>query len=406
MIAAEKREIIGVVEDLKKDPGYTVMRLISSRFYIQEDLPIQELVDLFNDKGSDVNAVGVISEENEFKGIIIRKELMKLVSRPFGLDVLKKKPVSKVTVSPRTFDSKTPILVISEELRDEMKLQKESFYAVLDHRKQFAGIFSTRNLLIHMSEQNRKDMNLAREVQNSMVKSRHNVLAFGLEVASSFTPAQGVGGDFYMTRKVSENDWVLMLCDVSGKGVAASIVTAMLYGVTRTFDFRKGLKAFVRDLNTMIFDTFRGDRFLTGIFMMYNEETGRVVILDMGHSYLSLIRDGRLVKVSAEMDNLPIGITDDISPRAGAMNLEYGDIILTVTDGLVEQRDHTGETYDMTRMQDLIRMNSGISLEDIRDNILMDFEFFRQDTPYHDDMTFLLIRYPHPEEDDMLLQEL
>lgn len=403
MSVNEKQEIIGAVENLTKDPGYTVMRLISSQYYIHEDLPIQELVSHFNEKGSDVNAVGVVSRENEFKGIIIRKELMNLVSRPFGLDVLKKKPVSKVTVAPRTFDSKTPLPLVSEELRDEMKLQKESFYTVLDHRKRFAGIFSTRNLLIHMSEQNRKDMNLAREVQNSMVKSRHNVLAFGLEVASSFTPAQGVGGDFYMTRKVTENDWVLMLCDVSGKGVAASIVTAMLYGITRTYDFRKGLKAFVRDLNDMIFDTFKGDRFLTGIFMMYNEETGRVVILDMGHSYLSLIRGGRLVKVSAEMDNLPVGITDRITPRAGAMSLNYGDIILTVTDGLVEQRDHRGKEYDMTRMQDLIRMNSELSLEDIRDNILMDFESFRQDTPYHDDMTFLLIRYPHPEEDDMTL---
>ena len=192
--------------------------------------------------------------------------------------------------------------MVSEELREEMKLQKETFYAILDQKKRFAGVFSTRGLLIHMSEQNRKDMTLAREVQNSMVKSRHNVLAFGLEVASSFTPAQGVGGDFYMTWKVSENNWVIMLCDVSGKGVAASIVTAMLYGITRTYDFTKGLKTFVRDLNAMIFDTFRGDRFLTGIFMIYNEETGKVVVLDMGHSYLSLIRNGRLVKVSAEME--------------------------------------------------------------------------------------------------------
>ena len=59
-------------------------------------------------KESEVNAVGVVSRESEFKGIIIRKELMKLISRPFGLDVLKKKPVSRVTVIPRIFDATTP----------------------------------------------------------------------------------------------------------------------------------------------------------------------------------------------------------------------------------------------------------------------------------------------------------
>ncbi|MDC7234632.1 MAG: CBS domain-containing protein, partial [Spirochaetales bacterium] len=186
-------EIFSIVDAAVKDPGYTVSRLCSSRYYINENIQIQELVNLFNEKGSEVNAVGVVSDEKQFTGIIIRKELMKLVSRPFGLDVLKKKPVSKVTVSPRSFDSQTLLPVASEELRNEMKLQKESFYVILDNNRDFAGIFSTRDLLIHMSEQNRMDMNLARDVQTSMVKNRHNVLAFGLEVASSFTPAQGVG---------------------------------------------------------------------------------------------------------------------------------------------------------------------------------------------------------------------
>ncbi|MDC7235614.1 MAG: PP2C family protein-serine/threonine phosphatase [Spirochaetales bacterium] len=218
--------------------------------------------------------------------------------------------------------------------------------------------------------------------------------------ASSFTPAQGVGGDFYLSRKITENDWVIMLCDVSGKGVAASIVTAMLYGITRTYDFKKGLKAFVKDLNALIFETFGGDRFLTGIFMLFNEETGKMIILDMGHSYLSLIREGRLVKISSDVDNLPIGISEDLTPRAGVMTLEYGDIIMTVTDGLVEQKNGKGEFYEMERMQHIVKVNSDCALEDIRDTVLADFEHFREETPYHDDMTFLLIRYPHPEEDD------
>ncbi|QEN08715.1 CBS domain-containing protein [Oceanispirochaeta crateris] len=399
MTITEQPDVIFQVESQYRNSGFTVARLLSSQFYVEEDLPIQDLVTLFNEKGSEVNAVGVVSGENEFKGIIIRKELMKLISRPFGIDVLKKKPVSKVTISPGIFHLKTALQTVSEELKHDMKLQKESFYAVLDNHDRFAGIFSTRDLLIHMSDQNRMDMNLARDVQNSMVKNRHNVLAFGLEVASSFTPAQGVGGDFYLTRKISGSEWVIILCDVSGKGVAASIVTAMLYGITRTYDFGKGIKTFVRDLNEMIFDTFRGDRFLTGIFMIFNEDTGKVTILDMGHSYLNLIRNGKLVLLNSEMENLPIGITDDLTPKAGRLLLKHGDIILTVTDGLVEQKDSFGECYDISRMYDLIRLNSDCSLEEIRDTILQDFESFRQDTPYHDDMTFLLIRHPHPEEE-------
>ena len=404
MIAAppEKKvtdDEIHSIDNPVADAGYTVARLRSSIYYINENMPIQKLVDLFNDRASEVNAVGVVTGGGEFKGIIIRKELMKLVSRPFGLDVLKKKPVSRVCLSSRSFECNTLLPVVCDELREEMRLQKESFYAILDKQGGYAGIFSTRDLLIHMAEQNRKDMILAREVQTSMVKNRHNVLAFGLEVASSYTPAQGVGGDFYLTRKINETDWVLMLCDVSGKGVAASIVTAMLYGITRTYDFRRGIKSFVRDLNSLIFETFRGDRFLTGIFMLYNEETGRMSVLDMGHSYLSLIRGGRVMKMTSSMDNLPVGISEDLIPKAGRLKLEFGDILVTLTDGLVEQKNPNGHFYDMERMEDLVKVNHEDALEDIRDRILEDFEYFRQDTPYHDDMTFLLIRYPLPEEE-------
>ena len=381
------------------DSGYTVSRIISSNYYVDENLPIQDLVNLFNNEGSDINAVGVVSGSRlNYKGIIIRKELMQLISRPFGLDVLKKKPVSRITVIPGKFSINTPLLTVSEELKHEVKQQKESYYTLLDYKGGFAGIFSTRNLLIHLSEQSRMDLQLARQVQNRMVKSRHNVMAFGMEVASSFTPAQGVGGDFYLTKKITENDWILMLCDVSGKGVAASIVTAMLYRIAQTYDYRKGLKNFVRDLNQIIFKTFKGDRFLTGIFMQFNEETGRVIVMDMGHSYISLVRGEKIIKINSEADNLPIGITEELNPKAGALKLKYGDIILTITDGLVEQKDSTGNCYDMKQLHNLIRMDSDCSLEEIRDSILLDFETFRQDTPYHDDMTFLLIRYPHPEE--------
>ncbi len=394
-----ENSIISHVPQEIMDSGYSVCRLISSRSYIREDLPIQELVNFFNDQGTEINAVGVVSDDNRtYKGIIIRKELMKLVSRPFGLDVLKKKPVSKVTVTPSEFELKTPLLTVSEELKGEMKLQKESYYTVLDKNGGFTGVFSTRDLLIHLSDQSRKDLQLARKVQNRMVKSRHNIMAFGMEVATSFTPAQGVGGDFYLTKKITENDWIIMLCDVSGKGVAASIVTAMLYGIAQTYDFRKGLKTFVRDLNRIIFETFKGDRFLTGVFMQFNEITGRVIILDMGHSYLSLIRDGKSNKTASDMDNLPVGVTEDLEPKAGALKLEYNDIIMTITDGLVEQKDASGRCYEMKQLQDLVKSHRDCSLEEIRDAVLLDFETFRQDTPYHDDMTFLLIRYPHPDE--------
>ncbi len=212
---------------------------------------------------------------------------------------------------------------------------------------------------------------------------------------ASATTAKGVGGDFYSVRKIGESTWFVAICDVSGKGVAASIVTAMLHGSVETFDFeRHDLVEFVRHVNRSIFSTFEGDKFLTGIFLFFDESSGRLTILDMGHSYFGMVRGEKMMKVATSTENLPVGITDHINPRPSSITLLRGDILILVTDGLTEQQNPHGEEYSMERLFRLVKEYRGEGPESIRDRIRNDFNTFRGDAPYHDDATFMLLRYP------------
>jgi sigma-B regulation protein RsbU (phosphoserine phosphatase) len=257
------------------------------------------------------------------------------------------------------------------------------------------------DLLSYLSELTQKDIELAHNVQRRIVRERQSVLTTHLEVVASSTTAKGVGGDFYAIKKIGETSWFIALCDVSGKGVAASIVTAMLHGSVETFDFQKNsLVEFVEHVNKSVYATFEADKFLTGIFIVFDEATGKMTILDMGHSYFGFLRNDKLLRVVTTSDNLPIGISPDLKPKPNTIQLLRKDILILVTDGLTEQQNLTGDEYSMERLLGIVKKHHAHGLEAIRDRIRSDFNLFRGDAPYHDDVTFLIFRYPDAAEVD------
>lgn len=391
-------EKLGQIQINTNLPSQSIGKLASSNSYVHEDTPIEELLALFQDSKEQIPAIAVVDEKLQGKGAIVRKELVSLLSRPFGREVMKKRPVRKVSADTRSFLQSAHIFTVSDELDSVIKRGIDEFFLLHDREGRFQGLFSTQDLMIYLSNLTQKDITLAHNLQTRMVKERLSVLTADLEVSGSASTAKGVGGDFYSVKKISSKDWILSLCDVSGKGVSASIITALLYGIIETFDFRRGLTEFVRQLNRSVFSTFNAEKYLTGVFLLFDESKSKMKILDMGHSFVTLIRDGRVHSIASSESNLPVGITEDIEPKVVGLPLKRGDIMLLVTDGLTEQQNQSGDEYPLKRLYKILTENSQESLEELRESILADFHSFKQDAPYHDDVTFMLIRYPHEEE--------
>ncbi len=386
---------IGRVNPTEVLPSQAIGRLASSFHYVHEETVADELFEYFKERNEEIPAFGIVNDMMEITGVLDRNQLTTLLSRPFGRDVLKNRAVKKIAAQRPVFRVREHIFVVAEQLAKALSEKEEAVFVIVDEQNRFRGTFSTMDLLTYLSELTRKDIDLAHSVQRRIVRERQSVLTTHLEVVASATTAKGVGGDFYSVRKIGESTWFVAICDVSGKGVAASIVTAMLHGSVETFDFeRHDLVEFVRHVNRSIFSTFEGDKFLTGIFLFFDESSGRLTILDMGHSYFGMVRGEKMMKVATSTENLPVGITDHINPRPSSITLLRGDILILVTDGLTEQQNPHGEEYSMERLFRLVKEYRGEGPESIRDRIRNDFNTFRGDAPYHDDATFMLLRYP------------
>jgi sigma-B regulation protein RsbU (phosphoserine phosphatase) len=205
--------------------------------------------------------------------------------------------------------------------------------------------------------------------------------------------AKGVGGDYYTVRTIGDGNLLLVMCDVSGKGISASLISAILGGMIGLYDFSSGVRKFLVKLNEYITSAFEQDRFISGMFIKFNGTTGECTLYDLGHSMAYLYRGEKLMWLGTAEENLPVGVTRELVPRGARFQLQSGDLLLLCTDGLVEQVDDAKEQYGVRRLISVLKRCAGKDPRGIKDELLSDVARHRGTQPQHDDITLLLLEY-------------
>ncbi|MBN2510844.1 MAG: SpoIIE family protein phosphatase [Spirochaetales bacterium] len=338
-------------------------------------------------------AAGVVDEDGTTAGIVESRELTALLSRPFARDVMRNHTISDIIKAVRTFSANENIFNIAEQITDDLKGNSTVFYLLADESGAFRGIFSSRDMLIYLSGVTQEDIGLARKLQSRLVREKDLVCGNTFEIASSSMTAKGVGGDFYHIRTVGDDRWLISMGDVAGKGIAASIVTSVIAGVLDMFDFKNGLSLFIKKLNSYIYTTFESEKFVTSVFLEYDERIRSMRVCDAGHSHVFVFRDNRLMRLSTAARNLPLGIIPALDPVFSRFTPREDDILLVITDGLIEQENGNGQVYSMNRVRDILERHRESAVETIRDQLIKDFHRFRGAHHLTDDITFAVMKF-------------
>lgn len=340
-----------------------------------------------------IEAVGVVDEEQRVLGLVNRNDFFGLLGRPFGRDVLKNLDVTEVMKEAPTFRDDTNLFTIAEELDDYLKASEISFFPMQDEHDRFRGIFSTHDLLLHLSNMTQNDIALARKLQSRLVRERELVVGSNFEFSAYSASAKGVAGDYYSIQRYTDDEWIISMCDVSGKGVSASIVTSVLWGMMSIYDFRQGIRPLISKLNDYMVRTFEAEKFVTGLFITYDEKQRTLQICDMGHSHIFIYRDHKMLRVATNQNNLPLGVMLDIDPKVSRFVPQQGDILLIVTDGLLEQENAEGGVYSIERVADILEKRAGNPVETINEMMIDDFETFRGNHHLNDDVTYAIMKF-------------
>jgi hypothetical protein len=187
----------------------------------------------------------------------------------------------------------------------------------------------------------------ARDIQSVLIPERLPCTS-GIEVTSAYRPVREVGGDFFQVLPLEEGSTLIVLGDVSGKGLKAALPVSLIVGMLKTLvRYTPEPAELLTALNRGVHGQLQGG-FATCIVLRV-DSVGRCVFVNAGHP-APFLNGRELVAPGA----LPVGITQEATYEEIRFELAEGDYVALYTDGLLEARDGAGELYGFDRLQVLL----------------------------------------------------
>ncbi len=236
-----------------------------------------------------------------------------------------------------------------------------------------------------------KELDIARTIQKSFLPTE--IKGFpGIDIRSFMQPAKFVAGDFYDIVKLDDRRLGVMIGDVSGKGVPASLIMAQTISLFRIFsreypDCAGVLKAINKELCGK-FDS----RFVTCLFMIIDTGENKVTVSSAGHGPLLIYnKSGNSVSEAELSMEMPLGIMDAVDYKDVKFDLKAGDKLVLFTDGITEARDKEGREFGIDSVKNLILKNASSDAYAIAESIKEAVDKFSYHCEQHDDITLIVL---------------
>jgi sigma-B regulation protein RsbU (phosphoserine phosphatase) len=239
-----------------------------------------------------------------------------------------------------------------------------------------------------------QDLQLAAEIQRGLLP-QPSVRTHGWEVSHHFAPLGVVSGDYcdVVVPDGSDGHGFFLLGDVSGKGVAASILMANLHATFRTLlASRLPIDALLERANRLFCESTIASQYATLVCVKASPD-GEVEVANAGHCPV-LVRSEAGTRVM-QSGGLPLGMFCSSQYPIERTRLDRGDLMLLYTDGVIEARNAADAEYGHDR---LLAMFEGLAPETRRDPArvtqacLDHLAAFRDGAPRRDDVTIMAVR--------------
>jgi serine phosphatase RsbU (regulator of sigma subunit) len=234
-----------------------------------------------------------------------------------------------------------------------------------------------------------RDLRVARQIQRSLLPANVPQVV-GLNFAVHYEPAYQIGGDFYDFIWHDPAHLGLAVGDVAGKAISAALYMARLTSELRSrAAIARTPARLLRRVNQEIVSLGDDGMFATLVYCIYDLETRSLVFTNAGHCTPLLRRGDRVFPLQAERAHTPpLGVTPDLEAGEARVQLHSGDMLIMVSDGILEARDARGNEYGLTRLSRRIRTARGVA-EDVVKAILADIDSHAGEQAQGDDMTIV-----------------
>ncbi len=247
--------------------------------------------------------------------------------------------------------------------------------------------------LMQEEEQKRRmelEFAMAREVQVALL-TNSALETDKAEAAAHSKPSRYVDGDFYDLLTLEDGRSVVVLGDVSGKGIAAALLASMSQGILDA-QLRSGqsLPSVITGLNRLLVRKSAPSKFVT-LFCAALDCAGNLCFVNAGHNPPILLRAGGELETLAP-NAMIVGAFDFARYSEGRTQLKPEDVLVAFSDGVTEATAVTGEMFGDERLAASLRSASRRRASEIVDSILADVAAFTHGLPQADDITIVVLK--------------
>ena len=252
---------------------------------------------------------------------------------------------------------------------------------------------SARLLVSHLEKQRQdSELKIARGVQQALLPETLPQIG-GYQMYASYHSALAVGGDYYNVIPLSDDKVCIAFGDVAGKGVPGALVMSRLSSVVETtMAFTDDVGQAIASINEHMCAHAADGRFVTFILAIIDLRTHTISLVNAGHmSPLIRTPDGNVDSFHTDTIGIPIGIMESYDYEIVQRQIQPGETIVIVTDGVDEAMNPEGELYTKERVVEFVKTASPNAAE-LGAALLDDVRRHADGRSQNDDITIMTVR--------------
>lgn len=271
---------------------------------------------------------------------------------------------------------------IPSKRRDQLGELQSSFNTMTENLEELIATAAHKEIL-------EKELSIARDLQQSLLPADLPASEF-FEFSTLFEPSAAIGGDYFDILRLDSDHLAVVIADVSGHGLPTGLRMAMLKSaLVILFEESKQPIEIFRRLSKTIRSQKDSRYFVTASISRLDFRTGMLELTNAGHPPTYLLRQGDVEEIL--LPGNPLGTLGDQFGHL-EINLQRGDVVVWMSDGLIEITDPSGEPFGYHRVQEALR-GEAASVHDVRTRLLTAIQEYTQGLPAEDDKTLVVMRY-------------
>jgi serine phosphatase RsbU (regulator of sigma subunit) len=287
------------------------------------------------------------------------------------------------------------IIVVGPKLSGRMYSQED--IALLTTVSNQAAV-AIENSRLHIAEIEKKkyeeELAIARRIQQGLLPKDVPKIK-GLEISGVSVPAMTVGGDYYDFIQLDSKRLLVVVADVSGKGMSAALYMSKIQGMIQfAATMHSSPKDILIQVNKLIFESLERKSFITMIAALFDLNKKKVTICRAGHNKAIVSTKKGLQHLSAVGIGLGLEKGSLFENKLEEVHcpVKSNSLFVFYTDGLTEAMNRERSEFGEERVLELLKKNSHSSVNDIQSTILNDVETFRAGAEQNDDLTLVVVK--------------